>query len=60
MAYQDLGLFIPVLSEMPEMMYQYERDYIFDSSKFNKRFDFRITPYAEGVKKTVAAGLGKG
>jgi nucleoside-diphosphate-sugar epimerase len=52
-----LGLFIPVLSEMPEMMYQYKRDYFFDSSKFNKRFNFRITPYAEGVKRTVAEGL---
>jgi nucleoside-diphosphate-sugar epimerase len=54
-----LGLFIPVLSEMPEMMYQYDRDYIFDSSKFNKRFDFKITPYSEGVKQTVADGAVK-
>jgi nucleoside-diphosphate-sugar epimerase len=45
-----LGLFIPVLSEMPEMMYQYNRDYIFDSSKFDKRFTFRTTTYQEGVR----------
>jgi nucleoside-diphosphate-sugar epimerase len=55
-----LGLFIPVLSEMPEMMYQYERDYFFDSSKFNKRFNFSTTPYSEGVRKTVSEGDGKG
>jgi nucleoside-diphosphate-sugar epimerase len=55
-----LGLFIPVLAEMPEMMYQYNRDYFFDSSKFSKRFNFSITPYAEGVKQTVEAGVGKG
>jgi hypothetical protein len=38
------------MKEMPEMMYQYDRDYIFDSSKFDKRFDFRTTTYQEGVK----------
>jgi nucleoside-diphosphate-sugar epimerase len=48
-----LGLFIPILKEMPEMMYQYDRDYFFDSSKFMKHFDFKVTPYQEGVKFTV-------
>jgi nucleoside-diphosphate-sugar epimerase len=38
---------------MPEMMYQYDRDYFFDSSKFEKRFNFRTTPYEEGVKLTI-------
>ena len=28
-----LGLFIPVMREIPEMMYQNDRDYLFDSSK---------------------------
>ncbi|MEO6097763.1 MAG: NAD-dependent epimerase/dehydratase family protein [Fibrobacteria bacterium] len=49
-----LGLFIPFMREMPEMMYQYDRDYLFDSSKFSERFTFRTTPYGEGVKLTVA------
>jgi nucleoside-diphosphate-sugar epimerase len=48
-----LGLFIPVLKEMPEMMYQYDRDYFFDSSKFDKRFNFKTTTYQEGVRNTV-------
>jgi nucleoside-diphosphate-sugar epimerase len=48
-----LGLFIPIMKEMPEMMYQYERDYFFDSSKFEKRFNFNPTTYQEGVKQTV-------
>jgi len=51
-----LGIFIPILREMPEMMYQNDRDYYFDSSKFNKRFSFIPTSYQEGVKQTVAAG----
>jgi nucleoside-diphosphate-sugar epimerase len=48
-----LGLFIPIMREMPEMMYQYDRDYIFDSGKFDQRFEFKTTTYAEGVKATV-------
>jgi hypothetical protein len=48
-----LGLFIPFMREMPEMMYQYDRDYLFDSSKFTKRFAFRTTPYGEGVRLAV-------
>ncbi len=48
-----LGLFIPIMKEMPEMMYQYDRDYFFDSSKFDKRFNFKSTTYQEGVKLTI-------
>jgi len=52
---RPLGLFIPVMREMPEMMYQYDRDYFFDSSKFTLRFGINATPYEEGVKETVRA-----
>jgi nucleoside-diphosphate-sugar epimerase len=49
-----IGLFVPFMREMPEMMYQYDRDYVFNSDKFNKRFpDFKTTRYADGVKETV-------
>jgi nucleoside-diphosphate-sugar epimerase len=48
-----LGLFIPVMREFPEMMYQYEQDYIFDSTKFERRFGWGATPPAEGVKITL-------
>ncbi len=51
-----LGLFIPLMKEMPEMMYQYDRDYFFDSSKFEKRFKFTPTTYQEGVRLTVEHG----
>ncbi|MFM9985060.1 MAG: NAD-dependent epimerase/dehydratase family protein [Flavobacteriales bacterium] len=47
-----IGLFVPVLKESVEMLYQFDRDYIFDSSKFNKRFpDFKTTSYENGVKE---------
>ena len=48
-----LGIFVPLLREMPEMMYQYDRDYFFDSSKFNKHFNFTPTTYEMGVKQIV-------
>jgi nucleoside-diphosphate-sugar epimerase len=51
-----LGIFIPILREMPEMMYQNDRDYFFDSSKFNQRFSFTPTSYELGIKQVVAAG----
>jgi hypothetical protein len=34
-------------------MYQYDRDYIFDSSKFDQRFNFSTTNYRQGVKDTI-------
>jgi nucleoside-diphosphate-sugar epimerase len=45
-----LGLFIPIMREFPEMMYQYEQDYIFDSSKYEKRFGIFATKPEEGIK----------
>ncbi len=47
------GLFVPVMKEFPEMLYQYDRDYFFDSSKFEKRFNIKATSAAEGVRETV-------
>ncbi len=49
-----LGIFIPVLREMQEMLYQYEGNYHFDSTKFEKQFGWQPTPYTEGVKQTAA------
>lgn len=48
-----LGLFNAIMREMPEMMYQYDRDYVFNSDKFNGHFNFETTPYPEGIKAIV-------
>jgi nucleoside-diphosphate-sugar epimerase len=48
-----LGLFIPMMKEFPEMVYQYENDYIFDSSKFEKRFGINATSPKDGIKRTL-------
>jgi hypothetical protein len=41
------------MKESVEMLYQYDRDYVFDSSKFEKAFDFIPTPYDLGIKKII-------
>lgn len=48
-----LGVFVPIMKEFPEMLYQYEQDYIFDSSKFEKQFGVYATSAEEGVKRMI-------
>jgi nucleoside-diphosphate-sugar epimerase len=48
-----MGLFVPVLREFIEMMYQYENDYYFDSTKFQKAFNMSATSYQEGIAETL-------
>jgi nucleoside-diphosphate-sugar epimerase len=50
-----LGLFVPILREMYEMRYQFDRDYFFDSSKFNKFFNYTPTTNQEAVRQTLRA-----
>jgi len=45
-----LGVFIPMMREFPEMLYQYEQDYFFDSTKFERKFGLHVTPPEEGIK----------
>lgn len=50
---KGLGLFVPMMKEVAEMNYQYDRDYFFDSSKFNDHFDFKPTSNTEAVKQAI-------
>lgn len=54
-----MGIFSPIMRELAEMMYQYDRDYVFDSSKFEKRFNFKPTSYLEGIKEIVRIDYNK-
>jgi len=47
------GLFDGNIKELYEMLYQYEIDYLFDSSKFEKAFSFTPTTYQQGITETV-------
>lgn len=50
---QLTGTFVPVVKESIEMLYQNEYDYLFDSSKFEKAFNFVPTSYKDGIAATV-------
>ncbi len=52
-----LGVFMPIMRETVEMLYQYDRDYIFDSRKFEAAFNIAPTPYEEGIRSVVEAGF---
>jgi nucleoside-diphosphate-sugar epimerase len=49
------GFFNSDIRETYEMLYQYEYDYIFDSTKFLKAFNCKPTPYNEGIKITASS-----
>jgi nucleoside-diphosphate-sugar epimerase len=48
-----LGIFMPQIKEISDIAYQSDRDYFFDSSKFEKRFGMSPTPVAIGIRETV-------
>lgn len=52
-----IGLFVPFMRESVEMLYQYDRDYVFDSSKFEKEFNFKPTSYEDGIDAIVKATI---
>ena len=49
-----IGLFSPVMRELVEMMYQYEQDYVFNSDKFVTKFNFKPTPYIDGIREIIS------
>lgn len=50
---QMAGYFVPVVKESYEMLYQNEYDYLFDSTKFERAFNFKPTSYQDGIAETV-------
>ena len=47
-----LGLFIPVIKESMEMLYQLENPYLFSSSKFDVHFGLITTPIEKVIQET--------
>lgn len=45
------GLFNSDLGSLYEMLYQYESDYIFDSTKFSRAFGSQVTSWQEGIRQ---------
>jgi nucleoside-diphosphate-sugar epimerase len=48
-----MGLFVPVVRESIEMLYQFEYNYRFDSSKVERAFGLIATTYREGLAATL-------
>ncbi len=48
-----MGIFVPMLRENDEMMYQFEYDYRFDSSKIESEFGLQATPYRQGISESL-------
>jgi nucleoside-diphosphate-sugar epimerase len=48
------GLFLPEAKESVEMMYEFEKPFLVDSSKFTRTFGAEPVPLREGVRQTVA------
>ncbi|MGY4539329.1 nucleoside-diphosphate-sugar epimerase [Mucilaginibacter sp. UYNi724] len=46
-----LGLFDKLIAGTVEMYYQSDHDYIFDSGKFEKAFNFKPTSYEDGISE---------
>ena len=47
------GLFIPEAKELVEMMYEFKKPFIVDSSKFERTFGMQATPMRKAIKETV-------
>jgi hypothetical protein len=45
------------MKEFREMSYQNDRDYVFNSVKFEKRFNFKPTSYVTGIRETAKSFL---
>ena len=50
-----LGLFNPMIREVAEMLYQFEKDFTVDSREFEARFGWKATDLKAAVKATWAA-----
>lgn len=48
-----LGLFIPAMRESVEMLYEWDKPFIMDSSKAEKAFGWKGTPLKEAMQETI-------
>lgn len=48
------GLFIPAARESVEMLYEFEKPFVVDSSRFERAFGVAATPIADAIQATVA------
>lgn len=49
-----LGFFNPMLREMPEMLYEWEKPFVMDDSKFRRVFGGEPTPMRQAIRESIA------
>ncbi len=49
-----VGLFVPAARESVEMLYEFEKPFVVDFSKFERTFGIKATPIEEAIRATVA------
>jgi nucleoside-diphosphate-sugar epimerase len=54
LAIRALGLFNPMMRELPEMAYEFEQPFVLDTTKFESTFGAGGTPLATAISTTVA------
>lgn len=57
--HKALALFNPVLRELKETRYQFERPFVVDHSAFENAFGAQVTPHREALRETVAWHRGR-
>jgi nucleoside-diphosphate-sugar epimerase len=50
-----LGVFVPILKELREMLYQWEQPYLVDDSAVRARFGLKAVTVDDGARQIVAA-----
>lgn len=49
-----IGLFDPVVRELPEILYEFNQPFVIDGSEAEKAFGLRATPMTERIRETLA------
>ncbi|MCX7782757.1 MAG: NAD-dependent epimerase/dehydratase family protein [Meiothermus sp.] len=50
---QLAGLFVPTIREAVEMLYEFEKPYVVDASRFERTFGVKATPMDEAIRQTL-------
>lgn len=48
-----MGFFMPLMKEIHEMLYQNDKDYVFNSDKFDAKFGEMARSYEQGIKEII-------
>lgn len=48
-----IGLFVPVIREVNEMMYEFVKPYLVNTSKYEERYGKKVTPHKDAIRQTL-------